>query len=176
VAVGDVVYMMEKDDDNEFCKIEIVQEVKPGEDGNIRTATVQYTNPGGDPHSRSPPKLAVRPFHKLAVTVHVDYRFEEDLEGADSKGPESRPGPRQVGPPRGDGILVECQTGNPKGETKEGSSPKGSGRLKKGGRNRPRQGKKAGPDMPRGRSPQLSQGQTVEEMQVQFGYSCSAVG
>jgi hypothetical protein len=79
VAVGDVVYMMEKDDDDEFCRMGIVEEVKEGPDGCIRTATIRYTNPGGDPHHRSAPKLAVRPIHKLAVIVPVDYRFEEDL-------------------------------------------------------------------------------------------------
>ena len=86
-AVGDVVYMMEKDDDDEFCRMGVVEEVKAGPDGCIRTATVRYTNPGGDPHQRSAPKLAVRPIHKLAVIVPVDYRFEEDLamEQAESR-------------------------------------------------------------------------------------------
>jgi hypothetical protein len=79
VTVGDVVYMMEKDDDDEFCRMGIVEEVKEGSDGHVRTATVRYTNPGGDPHHRSAPKLAVRPIHKLAVIVPVDYRFEEDV-------------------------------------------------------------------------------------------------
>ncbi len=40
---------------------------------------MKYTNPGGDPYHRSGPKSAVRPIHKLAVIVPVDYRFEEDL-------------------------------------------------------------------------------------------------
>jgi hypothetical protein len=79
VAVGDVVYMIEKDDDDEFCRMGVVEEVKAGPDGCIRTATVRYTNPGGDPHRRSAPKLAIRPIHKLAVIVPVDYQFEEDL-------------------------------------------------------------------------------------------------
>ncbi len=52
----------------------IVEEVKEGPDGCIQTATVR-----GDPHHRSAPKLAIRPIHKLAVIVPVDYRFEEDL-------------------------------------------------------------------------------------------------
>ncbi len=88
VAVGDVVYMMEKDDDDEFCRMGVVEEVKAGPDDRIRTATVRYTNPGGDPHHHSAPKLAVRPIHKLAVIVPVDYRFEEDLamEQAESRG------------------------------------------------------------------------------------------
>ncbi len=79
VMVGDVVYMMEKDDDDEFCRMGVVEEVKAGPDGHVRTATVRYTNPGGGPDHRSAPKQAVRPVHKLAVIVPVDYRFEEDL-------------------------------------------------------------------------------------------------
>ncbi len=71
------MYMMEKDDDDEFCRMGIVEEVKEGPDGCIRTATVKYTNPGGDPYHRS--KSAVRPIHKLAVIVPIDYRLEEDL-------------------------------------------------------------------------------------------------
>ncbi len=31
MAVGDVVYMMEKEDDDEFCKLNVVDSVKPGE-------------------------------------------------------------------------------------------------------------------------------------------------
>jgi hypothetical protein len=85
VAVGDVVYMMEKDDDDEFCRMGIVEEVKAGPDGCIRTATVKYTNPGGDPYHRSAPKAAVRPIHKLAVIVPADYRFEEDLAEEQAK-------------------------------------------------------------------------------------------
>jgi hypothetical protein len=92
VAVGDVVYMMEKDDDDEFCSMGVVEEVKAGPDGCIRTATVRYTNPGGDPYHHSAPKLAVRPIHKLAVIVPVDYKFEEDLamEQVGSRGNERR--------------------------------------------------------------------------------------
>ncbi len=52
---------------------------KRGPDGCFRTATVKYTNPGGDPYHCSTPKSAVRPIHKLAVIVPVGYRFEEDL-------------------------------------------------------------------------------------------------
>ncbi len=39
---------------------------------------MRYTNPGGDPHHRSDPKLAIRPIHKLAVIVPVDYQLKED--------------------------------------------------------------------------------------------------
>ena len=104
VAVGDVVYMMEKDDDDEFCRMGVVEVVKAGPDGCIRTATVRYTNPGGDPHHRSAPKLAIRPIHKLAVIVPVDYQFEEDLATGHAEStkrkPESREyscGPRESG-------------------------------------------------------------------------------
>jgi hypothetical protein len=31
VAVGDVVYMMEKDDDDEFCRMGVVEEVMQGQ-------------------------------------------------------------------------------------------------------------------------------------------------
>ncbi len=62
VAVGDVVYMMEKDDDDEFCRMGVVEEVKAGPDGCIRTATVRYTNPGGDPIIAQPPSWPFVPF------------------------------------------------------------------------------------------------------------------
>ncbi len=81
VAVGDVVYMMEKDDNDEFCRMGVVEEVKEGLDGCIRMATVRYTNPGGESCGRSSPKLAFCPIHKLAVIVPVGYRFEKDLAG-----------------------------------------------------------------------------------------------
>ncbi len=89
-----------------------MEEVKAGQDGCIRTATMRYTNPGGDPHHRSAPKLAVRPIHKLAVIVPVDYRFEEDLakeqiEPRECMKPEamrSTPGGREWNPgPGGSG-------------------------------------------------------------------------
>ncbi len=83
-----------------------MEEVKEGPDGHIRTATVRYTNPGGDPHHRSAPKLAVRPIHKLAVIVPVDYRFEEDVateqveprRKAESGGEKGKSGVGEHGP------------------------------------------------------------------------------
>ena len=69
-----------------------MEEVKGGPDGHIRTATVRYTNPGGDPKHRSPPKLAVRPIHKLAVIVPADYRFEEDVT-MEQAGPQRKAEP-----------------------------------------------------------------------------------
>jgi hypothetical protein len=68
VSVGVVMYMMEKDDDDEFSRMGIVDSVKPGKDGHV-----QYTNPGGNPQTRLPPQLAMRPIHKLAVKVPTDY-------------------------------------------------------------------------------------------------------
>ena len=118
VAVGDVVYMMEKDDDDEFCRMGVVEEVKAGPDGCIRTATIRYTNPGGDPHQRSPPKLAVRPIHKLAVIVPVEYRFEEDLamEQAESRGNTKQGAAKERSEAR------ECNPGS--GESSQESRPK----------------------------------------------------
>ncbi len=52
--------------------------VKAGEDGHVRTVSIQYTNPGRNPQERSPMKVTTRPIHKIAVIVPVDYRFEDD--------------------------------------------------------------------------------------------------
>ena len=132
VAVGDVVYMMEKDDDDEFCRMGVVEEVKAGPDGCIRTATVRYTNPGGDPHHRSAPKLAVRPIHKLAVIVPVDYRFEEDLamEQAESRGNTKRETAKERPQAReyNHGLGESSQESRPKRE----AAQKAMDTLKKG--------------------------------------------
>ncbi len=98
---------MEKDDDDEFCRMGIVEEVKEGPDGCIRTATVRYTNPGGDLYNRSSPKSAVRPIHKLAVIVPVDYRFEEDLA-------EEQTRPREPTKPEAKGRPQKGKEGNPR--------------------------------------------------------------
>ena len=112
------MYMMEKDDDDEFCRMGVVEEVKAGPDGCNRTATVRYTNPGGDPYHRLAPKLAVRPIHKLAVIVPVDYRFEEDLamEQAESRGNTKQ------GAAKGRPEARECDPGS--GESSRESRPK----------------------------------------------------
>jgi hypothetical protein len=68
------LYKMEKDDNDDTYRLGIVDSLKPGEDGLVRTATVRYTNPGGDSTTRSFSKLAVRPIHKLAVIVSAGYR------------------------------------------------------------------------------------------------------
>ncbi len=131
VAVRDVVYMMEKDEDNEFCRMGVVEEVKAGPDGCIRTATVRYTNPGGDPHHRSAPKLAVRPIQKLAVIVPVGYQFEEDLtreteprECGGQKVIKKDPGGRECNPSSGE----SGQDSRPKRE----AAQKAMDALKKG--------------------------------------------
>jgi hypothetical protein len=73
---------------------------------------VKYTNPGGDPYHRLGLKSAVRPIHKLAVIVPVDYRFEEDLVEEQTKLQEptkpevieKTPGGREWNPgPKGSG-------------------------------------------------------------------------
>jgi hypothetical protein len=58
----------------------MVVSVKPVEDGQIRMARVYYMNPGSHPHTWSPPKLDMRPIHKLAVIVPAGYCFEEVAE------------------------------------------------------------------------------------------------
>jgi hypothetical protein len=123
--------MMEKDDNDKFCRMGVVEEVKEGPDGCVRTATVRYTNPGGDPCSHSNPKLVVRPIHKLAVIVPVDYRFEEDLAGEERAKPGEltkpatrwRPRRGREGNLRGDGPGKQAQ---------ERSCTKGNGGTKKG--------------------------------------------
>jgi hypothetical protein len=110
----------------------IVEEVKAGPDGCVRTATIRYTNPGGDPHHRSAPKLAIRPIHKLAVIVPADYRFEEDLamEQAESRGNAKREAAAERPEARGHGPDVEksSQESRPKRE----AAQKAMDALKKG--------------------------------------------
>ncbi len=132
VAVGDVVYMLEKDDDDEFCRMGIVEEVKAGPDVCIRTATMKYTNPGGDPYHLSAPKSAVCPIHKLAVIVPVDYRFEEDLAKEQAK-PRERARPEMMEKTSGrkewnPGSKVSGQEDRPRRE----AAQKAMDALKKG--------------------------------------------
>jgi hypothetical protein len=56
----------------------VVDSVKPGEDGHVRTVSIKYTNPGKIPEERSPPKFTTRPIHKVAVIVPVGYVFDDD--------------------------------------------------------------------------------------------------
>jgi hypothetical protein len=78
VAVGDIVYLAEAENDDPTYRLGQVVEACPGEDGRVRTVRVQYTNPGKPEGRRSPPKTTTRPVHKVAVVVPVEYVFEDD--------------------------------------------------------------------------------------------------
>jgi hypothetical protein len=80
----------------------IVDSVKPGEDGHVRTVSIRYTNPGKAPGERSPPKITTRPIHKIAVIVPVDYVFEDNH------------GPRPDGP--GLPMLTQAEASGSKGD------------------------------------------------------------
>jgi hypothetical protein len=80
VAVGDVVYLAEAENDDPTYRLGKIVEANPGEDGCVRTVRVQYTNPGKPGGAtRSPPKTTTRPIHKVAVVVPVGYVFEDDV-------------------------------------------------------------------------------------------------
>jgi hypothetical protein len=78
VAVGDIVYLAEAENDDPTYRLGQVVEACPGEDGCVRTVRVQYTNPGKPEGKRSPPKTTTRPIHKVAVVVPVENVFEDD--------------------------------------------------------------------------------------------------
>jgi hypothetical protein len=44
VAVGDVVYLAEAENDDPTYRLGVVEEVKLGEDGCVRTISIRYTN------------------------------------------------------------------------------------------------------------------------------------
>jgi hypothetical protein len=79
VAAGDVVLLAEAENDDPTYRMGIVDSVKPGEDGHVRTVNIRYTNPGKGLGERSPPKITTRPIHKIAVIMPVDYVFEDDF-------------------------------------------------------------------------------------------------
>ncbi len=80
VAVGDVVYLAEADNDDPTYRLGKIVEDNPGEDGCVRTVRVQYIHPGKSGGTiRSPPKTMTRPIHKIAVMVPVGYTFEDDV-------------------------------------------------------------------------------------------------
>jgi hypothetical protein len=84
VAVGDIVYLAEAENDDPTYRLGKVVEADPGEDGCVHTVKVQYANPGkSGGMARSPPKTTTRPIHKVAVVVPVGYTFEDDM--CDSK-------------------------------------------------------------------------------------------
>ncbi len=78
VAVGDIVYLAEAENDDPTYRLGQVVEACPGEDGCVRTVKVRYTNPGKPEGRRSPPKTTTRPIHKVAVVVPAEYVFEDD--------------------------------------------------------------------------------------------------
>jgi hypothetical protein len=78
VKPGDVVMLAEAEVEDPVYHLGKVDSVKTGEDGHVRTVSIQYTNPGRNPQERSPMKVTTRPIHKIAVIVPVDYRFEDD--------------------------------------------------------------------------------------------------
>ena len=139
VEVGDVVYMMDKEEEGDGHRLGVVSDLKVGEDGNVRTATVRYTNPGGGPSERSPPKWTERPIHKLAVIVPNGYRFEDDgtapstpeaeetLPPAVDPGEVARPQVVEDRPRRGAALRAADQI--------RGAAPTARGRR---GRGRPR--------------------------------------
>ncbi len=84
VAVGDIIYLAEAENDDPTYRLGKVVEANPGEDGCVLTVRVQYTNPGKSEEKRSPPKIPTRPIHKVAVVVPAGYTFEDDV--CDSEG------------------------------------------------------------------------------------------
>jgi hypothetical protein len=89
VAVGDIVYLAEAENEDPTYRLVVVVEANPGEDGCVRTVRVQYTNPGKTYKERSPPKTTTRPIHKVAVIVPVGYVFEDDVSD-NEVGPRGR--------------------------------------------------------------------------------------
>jgi hypothetical protein len=78
VAVGDIIYLAEAENDDPTYRLGQIVEACPGEDGCVRNVRVQYTNPGKPEGKRSPPKITTRPIHKVAVIVPAGYKFEDD--------------------------------------------------------------------------------------------------
>jgi hypothetical protein len=78
VRPGDVVMLAEAEIEDPVYHLGKEESVKTGEDGHVRTVSIQYTNPGRDPQERSPMKVTTRPIHKIAIIVPVYYRFEDD--------------------------------------------------------------------------------------------------
>jgi hypothetical protein len=96
VMPGDVVMLAEAEIEDPVYHLGKVESVKPGEDGHVRTVSIQYTNPRRNPQERSPMKVTTRPIHKIAVIVPVDYRFEDDQVPPAT---EQGRAPREASPP-----------------------------------------------------------------------------
>jgi hypothetical protein len=56
LAVGDIIYLAEAENDDPTNRLGMVVVADPGEDGCVRTVRVQHTNPGKSDEKRSPPK------------------------------------------------------------------------------------------------------------------------
>ncbi len=134
VAVGDIVYLAEAENDDPTYRLGQIVEACPGEDGCVRTVRVQYTNPGKSEGKRSPHKTTTRPIHKVAVVVPVEYSFEDDTcdnevgargprrdlmtkeEIAAAKALKKDPAKARVGEPEAGGVqpAVRKRRGRPK--------------------------------------------------------------
>jgi hypothetical protein len=79
VAVRDIVYLEEAENNDPTYRLGKIVEANPREEGCVCTVRVQYTNPGKSEEKRSPPKTTTRPIHKVAVVVPVGYVFEDDV-------------------------------------------------------------------------------------------------
>jgi hypothetical protein len=130
VAVGDIVYLAEAENDDPTYRLGVVMEANPGEDGCVRTIRVQYTNPGKDPKERSPPKTTTRPIHKVAVIVQVRFVFQGDI-GGNEAGPRGRKRDLNIKKEPG---AAGTSGGDPAGERDKGEP--GEGELQPTGRKR----------------------------------------
>jgi hypothetical protein len=138
VAVGDVVYLAEAENDDPTYRLGVVEEVKPGEDGCVHTVSIRYKNPGKEPGKRSPFKIRTWPIHKIAVIVSAGYVFEDDAGGGKVY-PKRPRGPFSM---RENAETADAQEGDPtQGEDPgelEGAEPRPVNQKKPGGRrNRP---------------------------------------
>jgi hypothetical protein len=73
MASNGVVYLAEAENNDPSYRMGVVEGVRPGEDGCVRTVSIQYTNPGKKPGERSLPKVTTRPIHRITVIVLVGY-------------------------------------------------------------------------------------------------------
>ncbi len=78
VAIGDIVYLAEAENEDPTYRLGQIVEACPGEDWCVRTVRVRYTNPGKPEGKRSPPKTTTRLIHKVAMVVPAEYVFEDD--------------------------------------------------------------------------------------------------
>jgi hypothetical protein len=155
VAVGDVVLLAEAENDDPTYRMGVVDSVKPGEDGHVRTVNIRYTNPGKTPEERSPPKITTRPIHKVAVIVPVGYVFEDDHRaepgGVEPPAPAEASAPEEVTvaqpDPAGDGSAqpgpVEAADADDAHQAQDGTSVGAAGRPE------PIMAEKKGPGRPR---------------------------